>query len=123
MVLSHASSLLLLTGVWGAKSLTQWTKMLSWKSWNFESIIHSSELEFLPVYHPSEEEKADPQVRWTTTFKRGKISSADNEMEWWSNFQVYADNVRASMAKKLQVPLCSLTFAEAKEKFGSKKSR
>ena len=101
----------------------QWTKMLSWKSWNFESIIHSSELEFLPVYHPSEEEKADPQVRWTTTFKRGKISSADNEKEWWTNFQVYADNVRVSMAKKLQVPLCSLTFAEAKEKFGSKKSR
>lgn len=57
----------------------------------------SSELEFLPVYHPSEEEKADPQL--------------------------YADNVRALMASKLEVPLCSLTFAEAKEKFGSKKSR
>jgi len=56
----------------------------------------SSELEFLPVYHPSDEEKADPQL--------------------------YADNVRALMAKELQVPLCPLTFAEAKEKFGKKKS-
>jgi len=56
----------------------------------------SSELEFLPVYRPSEEEKADPQL--------------------------YADNVRALMASKLEVPLCPLTFAEAKEKFGKKKS-
>jgi len=58
-------------------------------------IVFSSELEFLPVYHPSDEEKADPQL--------------------------YADNVRALMAKELQVPLCPLTFAEAKEKFGKKK--
>ena len=48
------------------------------KFWKY---FHSSELEFLPVYHPSEEEKADPQVRWTTTSKIGDMSSADNGRE------------------------------------------
>ena len=79
-------------------------------------IIFSSELEYLPVYHPSDEEKADPQV----SLMKGP--------DWWTQwypetyFQLYADNVRALMAKQLQVPLCPLTFAEAKEKFGKKKS-
>ena len=76
-------------------------------------IVLSSELEFLPVYHPSEEEKADPQVRLKDQ------SGVDIRQTY---FQLYADNVRALMASKLEVPLCPLTFAEAKGKFGKKKS-
>ena len=86
-----------------------------WLKYKGMIIVFSSELEFLPVYHPSDEEKADPQV--------SLMKGSDWHSQWYPQtyFQLYADNVRALMAKELQVPLCPLTFAEAKEKFGKKK--
>jgi len=52
-------------------------------------------IEYLPRYVPSEEEKDHPQL--------------------------FADNVRQLMAKHLGVPLCPLSFKEAKLKFAGKK--
>lgn len=52
------------------------------------------ELEFLPPYHPSFEEKEDPLL--------------------------FANNVRTVMAKSLGVPLCDLSFEDIKEKYSKK---
>jgi len=49
------------------------------------------EIEFLEPYHPSEEEKRDPQL--------------------------FANNVRVLMASSLGIPLCDLTFQQIKEKY------
>jgi len=54
---------------------------------------HAS-LEFLPVYHPSPEEIADPKI--------------------------YASNVRNVMAQALKVPTCDLSFEEVKNLYGKK---
>ena len=56
-----------------------------------------AEIEFLPVYHPSTEECADPKL--------------------------YARNVRQVMASALGVPTSDATFEEAKAKFGKKKKK
>jgi len=61
-------------------TLTQWSTKVT--------------LDYLPTYHPSPQEIADPQV------------------------QVYANNVRNLMAAHLGVPLCPLSFREVKHKFG-----
>ena len=52
-------------------------------------------LEYLPVYHPSPEEVADPKL--------------------------YANNVRAVMADALGVPTSDVTFEEVKARYGRKK--
>lgn len=56
-----------------------------------------TEMEFLPVYHPSEEEKADAKL--------------------------YAKNVRSVMAAALGVPTSDVTFEQAKAMFGKKKKK
>ena len=56
-----------------------------------------AEMEFLPVYHPNEAEKADAKL--------------------------YARNVRAVMAEALGVPTSDTTFEEAKAKFGKKNKK
>jgi len=54
-------------------------------------LFSRAELEFLPVYHPTEEEKADPKL--------------------------FANNVRNVMAKALGVPTNDLTFEEVKARY------
>ena len=49
-------------------------------------------LEFLPVYHPSADEIADPKI--------------------------YANNVRAIMARALRVPTNDMTFEQVKQTYG-----
>ena len=56
-----------------------------------------AEIEFLPVYHPNEQEMADPKL--------------------------YARNVREVMSVALGVPTSDVTFEEAKARFGKKKRR
>ena len=56
-----------------------------------------AELEFLPVYHPSPEEIADPKL--------------------------YASNVRDVMAGALGVPTSDVTFEEVKARYGKKSSK
>ena len=43
-------------------------------SWKSILIDRSSELEFLPVYHPSEKERADPQVNLTIKHHRLEVN-------------------------------------------------
>jgi len=55
------------------------------------------ELEYLPPYHPSDEEVADPML--------------------------FANNVRKNMADALKVPLCDMTFEDIKQKYTHKKEK
>ena len=55
------------------------------------------ELEFLPPYHPSQEEVEDSKL--------------------------FAENVRMMMAGKLSVPLCDVTFDQLQERYYIKKKR
>ena len=54
-------------------------------------LFSRASLELLPVYHPSEEEVADPKL--------------------------YANNVRNLMAKALEIPTNDLTFEEVKARY------
>ncbi len=56
-----------------------------------------AEMEFLPVYHPSEAEAADPKL--------------------------YADNVRQVMAAALGVPTSNVTFEDVKRRFGQQQMK
>ncbi|XP_023224096.1 lysophosphatidylcholine acyltransferase 2-like isoform X1 [Centruroides sculpturatus] len=67
-----------------------WDGPGAWKViWLTMTQLHQPcEIEFLPVYTPSEEEKQDPRL--------------------------YADNIRNIMAKKLCVPTCDLSYDDIK---------
>ena len=77
-------------------TLTQWSTKVA--------------IQYLPPYLPSQEEKDDPQLY------------ADNVRQvaqsFWSFELIFLLQL---MAKQLEVPLCPLSFKEAKLKFGRKK--
>ena len=56
-----------------------------------------AEMEFLPPYHPSEDEVRDPKL--------------------------FAGNVRSVMAKALGIPESDVSFKDAKEKYGRQRSK